>query len=118
MLFSNTLVSFIAAIAMASSVTASVTPVRRGGGDDGNGKPTQSCTTGSLHCCDSASNFEDQPTLIQEGLLSALSPGVLANTPIGLNCLASGVAGWYCTLRLVLDSITNTTPQQKHGILL
>jgi hypothetical protein len=104
MMFSNTLVSFIAAIALASSVTASVAPVRRGGGNDGNGsKPTQSCSTGSLHCCDSASNFEDQPTVVQGGLLNALSPNVLANVPIGVNCVASGVAGWYCTLQLLFN---------------
>jgi hypothetical protein len=101
MMFSNTLVSFIAAIALASSVTASVAPVRRGGG--GGGKPTQSCSTGSLHCCDSASNFEDQPTDIQSGLLNAVSPNVLANVPIGVNCVVSGVAGWYCTLRLLFN---------------
>jgi hypothetical protein len=117
MMFSNTLVSFVAAIALASSVTASITPVRRGGGNDNNGKPTQSCTTGSLHCCDSSSNYEDQPTLIQEGLLSFLSPGVVANVPIGANCIASGVAGWYCTPRLLFNSIANT-PQRQYSILL
>ena len=37
MLFFNTLFSFLAAIALASGVLASVTPVRRGGGGGGGG---------------------------------------------------------------------------------
>jgi hypothetical protein len=105
MMLSNTLVSFVAAITLASSVTAAVTPRW---GSPPPSQSGQSCSTGSLYCCDSSSNFEDQPTLINSGLLNAFSPDVLANVPIGLNCLASGVAGWYRTIRLLFNSIANT----------
>ena len=115
MLFSNTLVSFVAAIALASSVTASVTPVRRGGGDDG--KPSQSCSTGSLTCCSSSSSFAALPELIQSGLASVLDPNVLANAPIGLNCDATGLLGWYCALLRLFYSMANVL-QLQYGILL
>ena len=95
MLFFNTLFSFLAAIAFASGVMASVTPVRRGGGGDG-GQPTQSCSTGSLTCCQSSSYFEDLPSVFQDSLVSVLDPNVFANAPIGLSCDATGLLGWYC----------------------
>ena len=95
MLF-NTLVSFIATITLAGSVTAAATP--RWGSPPLSG---QSCSTGSLTCCQSASSFADLPTILQEGLVSALDPNVLANVPIGLNCDATGLLGWYCISRLV-----------------
>ena len=110
MLFSNTLFSFVAAIALASSITASVTPVRRGGGNDG--KPSQSCSTGSLTCCTSSSSFATLPEVIQSGLASVLDPTVLANVPIGLNCDATGLLGWYCTLLRIFDSMANTGAPQ------
>ena len=83
MLFSNTFVSFIAAITLAGSVTAIATP-------------RDSCSTGTLTCCDSTSYFESLPEFVQSDLISALDPNVVANVPIGLNCAAAGILGWYC----------------------
>ena len=94
MLFSNTFVSFIAAITLAGSVTAAATP--RWSTPPPASQPGQSCSTGSLTCCDSSSSFLDLPTIYQTGLLSALDPNVLADIPIGLNCDATGILGWYC----------------------
>ena len=116
MLFFNTLFSFLAAIALASGVMASVTPVRRGGDGDG-GQPSQSCSTGSLTCCDSSSYFEDYPEFFQSGLASVLDPDVVANAPIGLNCDATGLLGWYYILLRLFNSMANT-PQRQYGILL
>ena len=116
MLFFNTLFSFLAAIALASGVMASVTPVRRGGDGDG-GQPSQSCSTGSLTCCDTSSDFEDFPEFFQSGLLSALDPDVDADAPIGVNCAAAGLLGWYCTPLRLFYSMANT-PQRQYGILL
>ena len=110
MLFFNILFSFLAAIAFASGVMASVTPVRRGDGGDGGdgGQPTQSCSTGSLTCCTSSSDFEDLPSVLQDGLVSALDPNVFADAPIGLNCDATGLLGWYCTHLRLFNSMANT----------
>ena len=97
MRFSNPLVSFVATIALVSSVTASATPVRRG---DGGGPTTvQNCNGGSLQCCQSSIPFIDAPENIFSGLLSVLDPVTDANVPIGLSCVLAGVDGWYCTPR-------------------
>jgi hypothetical protein len=78
MLFYKSLVSVVTAIALASSVTASVTPLRRGGGSS---TPTCSAGTGSLYCCSSV----DQSVF---GGLLGLSD------LLDLGCLLAGVAGW------------------------
>jgi hypothetical protein len=87
-MFYNNLVSFVAAIALASSVTAAVTPRNTG----------QSCQTGSLSCCASIAPFSSLSLNEFGGLLNLLDPNVNGDVPIGLNCaLAGGVGGWYCT---------------------
>ena len=112
MLFHKPLVSFVAAIALASSVTASATPVRRNGPPAG-----QSCSTGSLTCCDSTSPFSSLSGLIK-GLLDILVPDLNVNADVGLNCLLAGTLGWYCNpSTFVFDQIANA-PQQQSGILL
>ena len=85
-MFSNTLVSFVAAVALVGSVTAAVTPRNQG----------QTCSTGSLSCCASIAPFSSVSGEFG-GLLSALDPTLNADVPIGLNCILDGVAGWYRT---------------------
>ena len=91
-MFSNTLVSFVAAVALVGSVTAAVTP--RWGQPQP--QPGQSCSTGSLSCCASIAPFSSVSEQFG-GLLSGLDPTVNADVPIGLDCILDGVAGWYCT---------------------
>ncbi|KAF8267586.1 hypothetical protein EI94DRAFT_1305142 [Lactarius quietus] len=85
MLFHKSFISFTAAISLADSITASVTPVRRG--DSG-------CSpgTGSLTCCDSTTSFGSL-TLLQQTLLSILDPELNDILPVGLGCIADGTLG-------------------------
>ncbi|KAF8260084.1 hypothetical protein EI94DRAFT_1790146 [Lactarius quietus] len=85
MLFYKSLVSFVTAIALAGSVTASAVPERR--------QTTQSCSTGSLTCCVTSSPFTGLSEAIQEGLLALLDPDFNINLPVGLGCVAAGVLG-------------------------
>jgi hypothetical protein len=95
MLFYKSLVSFVTAIALASSVTASVTPERR---------QWSSCqaSSGSSTCCTNVSPFTALSQAEQSGLLSLLGLNALANIPVGLNCIAPGLLGWYGTPRTFL----------------
>ena len=97
MMFYNTLFSFVAAIALASGVTAAVMPRGGGGGGEGGPQGGQTCITGSLSCCTSVSPFSSLSENEFGGLLNILDPNVNADVPIGLNCALSGVAGWYCS---------------------
>ena len=85
MLFNKSLISFVAAIALAGSVTASATPVRRNDG----------CSpgTGSLTCCDSTIYFGELSEL-EQIILSILDPELNDLVPIGVGCALAGVAGW------------------------
>ena len=98
MLFHKPLVSLVAAIALASSVTASATPVRR------NPPPVtpDQCTTNhdQLTCCDSTSSFDDEPTVIKELLLSLVAD-LDVSLLVGTNCFITGTVAWYCTPRLL-----------------
>jgi hypothetical protein len=93
MLFYKSLVSFVTVIALASSVTASVTPERR----------YTSCqaSSGSSTCCNTSSPFTALSSATQ-GLLALISPNLNLNLPVGLDCVASGVLGWYGTPRIFL----------------
>lgn len=84
MLFYKSLVSFVTAIALASSVTASATPERR-----------QSCHTGSLVCCASTNSFSSVDPVLQDDLL-VFDPNLDTSLLVGLVCVLD-VAGWYCT---------------------
>src|ERR1700761_2969264 len=98
MLFFNTFVSFVATIALASSVTASTTPVRRdGGGVSGSGND---CNAQGALCCTTKTDFAFAPLIDQELLAGILDPIVDALVPVGLGCALAGTAGWYCTPRL------------------
>ena len=92
MLFYKSLISFVTAIALASSGTASATPERR---------QTQSCSTGSLTCCTSSTPFTGLSEAAQSGLLGLLDPNLNLNLPIGLDCVVPGLLGWYCTPRFL-----------------
>ncbi|KAN0141244.1 hypothetical protein V8E53_001000 [Lactarius tabidus] len=85
MLFHKSLVSFVAAIALASSVTASVTPERR---------QWSSCqaSSGSSTCCTNTSPITSLSTAAQ-GLLALISPNLNLDLPIGLNCVLPGLLG-------------------------
>ena len=85
MLFNKSLVSFVAAIALAGSVTASATPVRRNDG----------CSpgTGSLTCCESTTSFDDL-TELEQLLFSILDPSLDVDLPIGVGCTLVGTLGW------------------------
>jgi hypothetical protein len=95
MRFSNPLISLVAVIVLASGVTASAIPESR------DSSPTQSCSTGSLSCCSSVSPFDNLSENQQSSLIPILDlSDIIANIPVGLNCLADGELGWYCTPRI------------------
>ncbi|KAF8258357.1 hypothetical protein EI94DRAFT_1142630 [Lactarius quietus] len=86
MRFSNPLISFVAAIALASSVTAIATPVRRGDSDE---PPSgQTCNQGSLTCCQSASTLG----AVLGSSLGVLAP-ILADLPVLSDCAVAGLGG-------------------------
>ena len=89
MRFSNPLVSFVATIVLISSVTASATPVRRGGEPS----TVQSCNEADLQCCQSSIPSIYAPENIFSGLLSILDPVTDANVLIGLSCALPAVDG-------------------------
>ena len=95
MRFSNLLVPFVSAIALASNVAASATPERRGS------PPTQSCSTGDLTCCVSSAPFSSLSSATQSSLLGLVNPNLLLNLPVGLDCVVPGLLGWYCTPRFL-----------------
>ncbi len=97
MLFHKSFVSLVAAIALASSVTASATLARRN-------PPAVSpaeCTASNDHltCCDSTSSFSSQSGLIKT-LLQVLVLDLDLDLLVGANCLITGTVAWYCTPRL------------------
>ena len=96
MLFYKSFISFVTAIALASSVTASATPERRQ-----YWPPTSNCqaSTGSSMCCSSTTPFSGLSEGLQSGLVGL--PNLNLNTPIGLDCVLPGLLGWYCTPRFL-----------------
>jgi hypothetical protein len=73
----KSLVSFIAAFTMASSVAVSANPVARGGGG------SSECNTGSVQCCDQITNGGD-PAVV--ALASLLGIVVSPTAVVGLTC--------------------------------
>jgi hypothetical protein len=73
----KSLVSFIAAFAVATSVTASAIPVARNDGSE--------CNTGTLQCCDSTA-YSNDPVLASLASLLDIALPVDASIPIGISC--------------------------------
>ena len=96
MLFSNTLVSFVAAIALASSVTASTTQLRR---QENSNPGSSDCDAEGATCCTTTSSILDAPEDVLDALL-ALGSLVNILAPVGTGCTLAGTAGWYCTPHL------------------
>ena len=114
MLFHKSLVSLVAAIALASSVTASATPLRR---TDPHPVSPSECTASNDHltCCDSTSSFSSQSGLIKT-LLQALVLDLDLDLLVGANCLITGTVAWYCTLRLSYSIRWLNAPQRYSTI--
>ena len=117
MLFYKSIISFIAAIAMASIVTAlpqgngavdtgkqNGGQVNNGGNDNNNGgnnktgkQSTQPvvpvCSTGTPTCCDSQQSFSSLSATFQTAL-KALDPSLNQDLPVGINCAAAGTQTW------------------------
>ena len=115
MLFNKSILSFVAAIALASSVTA--IPTGQQGGDvnnqvnqaNGNAKDTTNpaqtagtkatatgppvCSTGTPTCCDSEEPFSSLSATFQTAL-KALDPSLNQDLPVGINCYAAGTQTW------------------------
>ena len=72
----RSLVSYIAAFTMASSVAVSANPVARGGSSE--------CDTGSVQCCDQVTSGGDPSVRSLSSLLGlVISPTAI----VGLNCI-------------------------------
>ena len=125
MLFYKSIVSFIAAIAMASIVTAlpqANGAINTGKQDTNTGQVNNSgnnknnagnnnagkqntqpvvpvCSAGTPTCCDSTTPFSSLSPADQAALAS-LDPALNKALAVGLNCAVSGAQGWYCLLRL------------------
>ena len=119
MLFYKSIVSFVAAVAMASIVTAlpqgngpANTGNQNGGQDNTTGnnnnvkndnntgkQNTQPvvpvCSAGTPTCCDSTTPYSSLSPAYQAALAS-LDPNLNKALAVGLNCAVSGGQGWYC----------------------
>jgi len=84
MLFHSPLISFVATIALASGITASVTTVRR----------DLVCTpgTGSIHCCGDVTSITSLPDSVQS-TVKAADPNADYSLSVGLNCSPGGSQG-------------------------
>jgi hypothetical protein len=86
MLFQKSIVSFVAAIALATSVSATSIAAR-------GVAPT--CPSGlSPYCCDSEPAFTGLSADIQTKLTGA-APSLDQSKPLGQNCVAPPAQGWY-----------------------
>ena len=113
MLFYKSIVSFFAAMAMASIVTAlpqgngQVNTGKQNGGldnttgnDNNTGKQNTQpvvpvCSAGTPTCCDSTTPYSSLSPAYQAALAS-LDPNLNKALAVGLNCAVSGAQGWYC----------------------
>jgi hypothetical protein len=98
MLFHKSLISFAAAIALASSVTAVVIPA------------SADCPSGSrLTCCDRTIAF-NYLTSDQKVSLAALDHNLNIDLQVGINCALPGYlgywVGWYCTHASLISYLT------------
>ncbi len=83
----KSLVSFIAAFAVASGVAVSANPVARDGGG------SSQCNTGSVSCCDQVTSGGD-PQAVAAAKLVGITVG--ADVTVGLNCVSLvGTVQWY-----------------------
>jgi len=74
----KSLISFIAAFAVASGVAVSANPVARGGG-------SSQCNTGSVQCCDQLTTG-GSPKAIAAAKVVGITVG--ADVTVGLNCVS------------------------------
>ena len=116
MLFHKSVVSFVAAIALASIVTAlpqgnvQVNSGKQNNAQDNNtgndnNTGTQNtqpvvpvCSTGTPTCCDSTTPFTSL-SVDYRAALPPLDSNLNQALPVGLNCALPGTQGWYCTPR-------------------
>lgn len=82
MMFYKPLVSLVVALATASSVAASATPVVRGDYPPPSPSPTSSCDAANTYCCNTWTNSQN-PALGVIGILLSLLNGNLID---GLDC--------------------------------
>jgi hypothetical protein len=108
MLFHKSVVSFVAAITLATSVTASPTPPLTGTGNPSQGSTeAPSCSPGSNPTsCGSLTHFF---TLSDgdQAALKALDPNLDRTLPVGEQCSAAGAQGWYCVPQLPYSMAVN-----------
>ncbi|KAF8266176.1 hypothetical protein EI94DRAFT_1803513 [Lactarius quietus] len=118
MLFNKSIVSFFAAIALATSVTAAVTPNPNANTNNPTtGNQNQqanaqnvvpTCSTGTPTCCDSIESFGSL-TPAQQTELRGLDSNVNTNLNVGLNCAGAGSQGCASNLKpLCCDAIQST----------
>ena len=120
MLFNKSILSFVAAIALASSVTAAATGQQGGNANNqvnqanqnqGNAKDTTNpaqtgtkatgaqttgppvCSSGTPTCCDSEQSFSSLSPAFQAAL-KALDSTLNPDLPVGINCDAAGTQTW------------------------
>ena len=118
MLFNKSILSFVAAIALASSVAAAATgqpgnnQVNNGNqNNQGNPKDTTNpaqtgtqatgaqatgppvCSSGTPTCCDSEQSFSSLSPAFQAAL-KALDSNLNPDLPVGINCAAAGTQTW------------------------
>ncbi|KAF8259119.1 hypothetical protein EI94DRAFT_1834584 [Lactarius quietus] len=122
MLFNKSIISFIDAIALATSVTATLAPAPTPHPAPANQIWAQVvapiCNTGnsSPACCGSAIHF-DSLTPQQQTELHSLDPDVIENLNVGMNCAAAGAQGSGNTQTLCCDAIQNTdNPADLPGV--
>ncbi|KAF8264051.1 hypothetical protein EI94DRAFT_529270 [Lactarius quietus] len=108
MLSNKSIVSFFVAIALASSVTASVAPGSQGDQVKAR-RGAPNCSVGNPTCCGSTISFSSLSSGQQNELLSDDSDADDSNPNVGWNCVAAGWRG--CAnnqLPLCCDAIVNT----------
>ncbi|KAF8271999.1 hypothetical protein EI94DRAFT_1719412 [Lactarius quietus] len=104
MLFNKSIVSFFAAIALASSVTAAGQQVKAQ-------DVVPTCSTGSPTCCGSTIPFSGL-TPAQKTELHSLDSNVNEGLNVGLNCVVANGQGCGNNQPLCCDPIQNTADLQ------
>jgi len=101
MLFYKSLVSFVAAIALAGTVTASVNPVRRSGSSSTCGS---TCSSGTQKkCCKNVGTINDPAFAQYASVLSGLN-GIQPTTQLGWIALLSLTHGIASIGSVILDN--------------
>ncbi|KAF8260666.1 hypothetical protein EI94DRAFT_1747788 [Lactarius quietus] len=123
MLFNKSIISFVAAIALATSVDAArkvpsmpnptQNPSIGGRSQQFNARDVvPSCSTGTPTCCGSTVKF-GALTLQQQTELHSLDSDVSENLNVGLNCAAADEQGCGNHQSLCCDAIQNTADLQN-----